>query len=68
MTTLTYTIPGISCGHCKMTIEREVGELPGVTSVGVAVETKQAVIDFELPVTEEQVQSLLVEIGFEPEK
>ena len=68
MTTLTYTVPGISCGHCKMTIEREVGELPGVTSVAVAVETKQAVIDFELPVTEEQVQSLLVEIGFEPEK
>lgn len=68
MTILNYTIPGISCGHCKMTIEREVGEIPGVTSVGVVVETKQAVIDCESQVTEEQIESRLVEIGFEPKK
>ena len=51
-----------------MTIEREVGELTGVRSVEVVVETKQAVIDFELPVTEVEIEARLVEIGFEPEK
>ena len=66
MNKLTYTIPSISCGHCKMTIEREVSGIDGVTSVEVDVRTKQAVIDFELPVTEEQISSMLVEIGFGP--
>ena len=66
MNKLTYTIPSISCGHCKMTIEREVAVIDGVTSVEVDVGTKQAVIDFELPVTEEQISSMLVEIGFGP--
>jgi quercetin dioxygenase-like cupin family protein len=27
--TLTYNIPAVNCMHCKMTIEREVGELSG---------------------------------------
>ena len=38
LTTLTYLIPAISCGHCKMTIEKKVGELPGVASVNVDLE------------------------------
>ena len=33
MTTVTYTVPAISCGHCTHTIETEVGELQGVQSV-----------------------------------
>ena len=33
MATKTFKVPNISCGHCVMTIEREVGELEGVTSV-----------------------------------
>jgi len=33
MTTVTYTVPAISCGHCTHTIETEVGELSGVQSV-----------------------------------
>jgi copper chaperone CopZ len=27
MTTVTYTVPAIHCGHCTHTIEMEVGEL-----------------------------------------
>ena len=68
MTTVTYSIPSISCGHCKMTIEREVGELLGVTDVGVSVEEKNAVICFENPGTKARIEALLVEIGFSPEK
>ena len=35
MNTLTYNIPNVNCGHCKMMIERKVGGLMGVTSVNV---------------------------------
>jgi copper chaperone len=33
MTTVSYTVPAIHCGHCTHTIEMEVGELQGVQSV-----------------------------------
>lgn len=35
MTTISYAVPSVHCGHCKMTIEREVGEMAGVQSVKI---------------------------------
>ena len=67
MTTLTYNVPSISCRHCKMTIERKVGKLAGVTSVNVDVDAKQAVIKFDSPATEAEIEALLAEIGYPPE-
>ncbi|MFN3219460.1 MAG: cation transporter [Acidimicrobiales bacterium] len=40
MTTRIYTVPGISCDHCKRAIETEVAEVDDVTSVVVDVDTK----------------------------
>ena len=67
MTTLTYSIPAVNCGHCKMTIERRVGALPGVASVSVDVDSKQAVILFESPATKAEIEALLAEIGYPPQ-
>jgi copper chaperone len=67
MTTLTYNVPNVNCGHCKMMIERKVGELSGVASISVNVDTKQAVIKFGAPATEAEIESLLAEIGYPPE-
>jgi len=67
MTTLTYNIPAVNCGHCRMTIERAVGELSGVASVSVDVDTKQAVIKFDSPATKAEIEALLAEIGYAPE-
>lgn len=64
MTTVTYTIPNISCGHCVHTIKNEVGELAGVKSVEANQESKQATIMFEPPATEEQIKALLAEINY----
>ena len=64
MSTVTYTIPNISCHHCTHTIETEVGELPGVKSVSADVATKQATITFENPATEQEIKSLLEEINY----
>ncbi len=33
MTTVKYNVPNISCGHCVHTIQMEVGDLDGVSSV-----------------------------------
>ena len=64
MNTLNYTIPSVSCAHCKMTIEREINNFPGVGSVKVDIDTQQAVIEFELPATKDGIESMLVEIGY----
>jgi len=64
MTTVTYSIPNISCGHCVHTVKSEVSELPGVLSVEAEISTKQATITFEPPATEEIIKSLLEEINY----
>jgi copper ion binding protein len=66
MKTVTYSIPDISCNHCVHTIQTEVGDLEGVKSVNADLQTKQAVISFEAPATEEQIVALLTEIHYPP--
>lgn len=43
----TYSVPGISCDHCKAAIEGEVAPLEGVASVEVDVDTKTVAVDGE---------------------
>ena len=38
--THTYSVPGISCDHCKRAIEGEVSGVESVESVAVDVEAK----------------------------
>lgn len=44
MTTRTYDIPGISCGHCKSAIEGAVAAVPAVESVTVDIEARTATV------------------------
>ena len=67
MTTVTYTVPAISCGHCAHTIETEVGELTGVQSVKAEIDTKKVVITFDAPASEEKIKALLAEINYPAE-
>jgi copper chaperone CopZ len=39
-TTHTYSVPGISCDHCKRAIETEVSAVAAVDSVDVDVDAK----------------------------
>ena len=64
MTTVTYSIPNISCGHCVHTVTMEVSDLAGVEKVDVDQESKSATITFEAPATEDQIKGLLAEINY----
>ena len=64
MTTVTYSIPNISCGHCVHTIQMEVSDIEGVKSVSANQETKQATISFDSPATDAQIKTLLAEINY----
>ncbi len=64
MTTVIYSIPAISCGHCTHTIETEVGELKGVQSVKASIDTKKVEITFDKPASEDMIKALLTEINY----
>ena len=38
---LAYSVPGVSCGHCRAAITAEVEQLAGVTSVDVDLRAKR---------------------------
>lgn len=66
MTTVKYTVPNISCGHCVHTIKMEVSDIEGVSSVEALEDTKAVTIEFGDPATEEQIVSLMKEINYAP--
>ena len=40
METRSYTVPGMSCGHCKQAVTEEISRVNGVTEVDVDLDTK----------------------------
>lgn len=68
MSTKTFTIPAISCGHCVHTVEREVSEISGVSRVTADEATKQVTIAWDAPATWDQIKDLLVEIEYPPQE
>ena len=64
MTTVTYTIPAISCSHCTHTIETEVSELQGIQSVKADEASKKVEITFDTPADEQKIKALLAEIEY----
>jgi copper chaperone CopZ len=38
--TLIYSVPGVTCEHCRTAITKEVGMIPGVEEVQVDLERK----------------------------
>ena len=41
---LTYSVPGVSCGHCRAAIASEVEHVAGVTAVVVALNAKRVTV------------------------
>jgi len=63
MTTRTYSVPGISCGHCKSAIEGELIPLDGVESALVDIDAKTVTVVGEI--TEADVRAAVDEAGYE---
>jgi len=63
MTVRVFSVPGISCDHCKAAIEAEVGAVAGVATVEVDVDTKTVQVDGLA--AEEAVAAAIDEAGYE---
>lgn len=66
MSTKTFTVPNISCGHCTHTIETELGDLAGVQTVKADQGTKQVTVTWDAPANWEAIKALLKEIDYAP--
>lgn len=41
---MTYSVPGMSCGHCRAAITTEVEKVAGVTAVDVDLDAKRVTV------------------------
>lgn len=62
-TTRTYSVPDISCGHCKAAIEEEVGLLDGISEVTVDVDARTVTVSGE--VDDDAIATAVEEAGYE---
>ncbi|MPZ01094.1 MAG: cation-transporting ATPase [Actinophytocola sp.] len=65
MATATYTVSGMTCGHCAQSVTEEVSEVPGVTDVNVDLPTGKVTVTSEQPVSEDKVRAAVTEAGYE---
>ena len=62
--TITYTVPGMHCEHCKGSVREELQTVAGVKSVEVDLETKLAVVQGE-GLDDERLRASIDEAGYE---
>lgn len=65
MTTATYTVSGMTCGHCVSSVKEEVGEVPGVTGVEVDLATGIVTVESNSPIDTAQIRAAVGEAGYE---
>jgi copper chaperone CopZ len=66
MSTQTFHVTGMTCGHCVHAVTEEIQELGGVTDVAVdlvAGGTSTVEVTSSEPLTDQQVASALDEAG-----
>ena len=67
--TRTFRVPNISCEHCVRTIERELGEVKGITSVHADQASQQVTVEWQETLLKwEDIRALLQEINYPPEE
>jgi copper chaperone len=63
---VTYSVPGIHCHHCAMSIREEVSEVEGVDEVAVDLDTKLVTVTGH-GLVDGAVRGAIVEAGYEAE-
>lgn len=64
MNKVTFGVPDVSCNHCKMTIERELAGVQGISGVRVDVANKTVTFEYASNQALEQAKAVLADIGY----
>jgi copper ion binding protein len=65
MTTATYTVKGMTCGHCVSSVKEEVSEVTGVTSVEVDLASGLLTVNSDEPIDTASIAAAVEEAGYE---
>jgi len=60
----TYTVPEMSCGHCKAAVTREISAVAGVHSVDVDLDTKLVTV-IGKQLDDEALRAAIEKAGYE---
>lgn len=61
--TKEYTVQGMTCGHCEISVKEEVGEIVGISAVEASSKTGTVSVSGE-GFTDEQVAAAVKEAGY----
>jgi len=61
----TYTVVGMTCGHCVSSVSSEVGKISGVSSVEVDLASGAVKVASDAPIDRELVRGAVEEAGYE---
>ena len=64
MPSRTYTVPGMSCEHCRTAVTEEVGAVAGVEAVDVDLDAKRVTVSGEA-LDDEAIRSAIDEAGYD---
>lgn len=64
MSTIEYTVTGMTCSHCEGSVREEVSQIDGVSVVDVDAQTGRLVIDAAGPVDDVAVLAAVDEAGY----
>jgi copper chaperone len=65
MTTIEYTVKGMTCGHCVSAVTSEVGAIDGVTDVKVDLASGVVTVASTAPLDDKAVRDAVDEAGYE---
>ncbi|WP_424936921.1 MULTISPECIES: heavy-metal-associated domain-containing protein [Bacteria] len=64
MTTTEYQVTGMTCGHCEMSVRREVGQIAGVEDIQVSAATGRLVVSANAEIDDAAVLAAVDEAGY----
>lgn len=65
MTTVTYQVSGMTCGHCVQSVKTEVSKLGGVTNVEIDLDSGQVMVTSEQAIDDAALRAAVDEAGYE---
>jgi copper chaperone CopZ len=63
-TTATYAVAGMTCGHCELSVQEELGELQGVVEVGADHTTGRVTVTSTEPLDRAALAAAVEEAGY----
>ena len=63
--TQTFTVTGMTCGHCVASVTEEISEIPGVESVDVVLDSGAVTVTSSQPLEQQAVKVAVEAAGYQ---